>query len=103
MVASICLFFSPITIILGYIPLVGGFISGIVFFAILLAALLLCIPLFFFALSVAWLRFHPKVGFILLGIGLVVLAVILVINFTSKNGGTGTGTSHLMNLRFGHF
>ena len=95
MVASICLFFSPITTIIGYIPLVGGFISGVLFFAILLAAILLCIPLFFFALSIAWIRFHPKVGIVLLVIGLVVLAVILIINYTS-GGKAGSGPGHLL-------
>ena len=70
-------------------------------FAILLGALIICIPIFFFALSVAWLRFHPKVGIVLLLIGLVVLGVILFINF-SKGGGAGAGASHLLSLRNGH-
>ena len=101
LVASICLFFSPITTLIGYIPLVGGFISGVLFFAILLGALIICIPIFFLALSIAWLRFHPKVGIVLLLIGLVVLGVILFFNF-SKGGGAGAGASHLLSLRNGH-
>ena len=100
MVGSICLFFSPITTILGYIPLVGGFISGILFFAILLAALVICIPIFFLTVSVAWLRYHPKVGLLLLAIGLITLGVILVINYTRGNGTGGPGASHLLNLRY---
>ena len=100
MVFSITLFFSPITTIIGYIPLVGGFISGVLFFAILLAALLVCIPLFLIATSIAWLRFRPKIGFIIIGIAVIVLAIILVINSTSGNSGAG-GTSHLMASR--HF
>ena len=71
MVLGICLFFSPITTILGYIPLVGGFVSGVASFAIFVGAVLICIPLFLITVSLAWLRFHPKVGLVILGIGLV--------------------------------
>lgn len=73
MVLGICLFFSPITTILGYIPLVGGFVSGVASFAIFLGAVLVCIPLFLIAVSLAWLRFHPKVGLMVLVVGLVIL------------------------------
>ena len=100
MVGGICLFFSPITSLIGYIPLVGGFISGVLFFAILLAALIICIPLFLIAVSIAWLRFHPKVGLILIGIALVILGIILAINFTQNKGGAAnTSASHLLVLR----
>jgi len=71
MVIGICLFFSPVTTLLGYIPLVGGFVSGVAGFAIFLGAVLACIPLFLIAVSLAWLRFHPKVGLMVLGVGLV--------------------------------
>lgn len=74
MVLGICLFFSPITTILGYIPLVGGFVSGIVGFAIFIGAVLFCIPMFVIALSLAWLRFHPKIGLVILSVGLIILA-----------------------------
>ena len=98
MVASICLFFSPITTLIGYIPFVGGFISGVLFFAILLAAILICIPIFLLVMSAAWLRYHWKVGVIMLAIGLVILGVILVVNGSS--GGTASGAaSHLAILR----
>ena len=78
MVAGICLFFSPITTILGYIPLVGGFISGIAGFAIFIGAVLVCIPLFLIALSLAWLRFHPKIGCLILSIGLAIFAIFWI-------------------------
>jgi len=77
MVAGVYLFFSPIVNILNYIPLVGGIISGIVGFAIFLAAFLVCIPLWIIAVSVAWLFYHPKVGLIILGIGLAIFGLIL--------------------------
>jgi hypothetical protein len=98
MVLGICLFFSPITTILGYIPLVGGIISGIVGFAIFLAALLVCIPLFFLATSIAWLRYHPKIGIALVLIGGAVLA-FLIIYSNSKGGTNSSGApSHFMSL-----
>lgn len=80
MVAGICLFFSPITTLLGYIPLVGGFLSGVAGFAIFLGAVLICIPLFLMAVSLAWLRFHPVIGCGLLSVG---LAIFLLFWFTS--------------------
>ena len=78
MVVGICMFFSPITTILGYIPLVGGFISGIAGFAILIGAVLVCIPLFLIALSLAWLRFHPKIGLLILSVGVVVFLILWI-------------------------
>ncbi len=78
MVLGIYWFLSPIVILVGYIPLVGGIISGILGFAIFLAALLICIPLYLLMTSIAWLRFHPKVGIILLLIAGGILAFFLI-------------------------
>ena len=75
MVAGICIFFSPITTLLGYIPLVGGFISGVAGFAIFIGAVLLCIPLFLMTTALAWRRFHPKMGLIMLGIGFGIFSI----------------------------
>ena len=82
MVFGICLFFSPITTLIGYIPLVGGFISGVLFWAIFIAALIICLPIFIIVLSIAWLRYRPKIGLIILGIGLAILAVVLIVSKT---------------------
>lgn len=84
MVIGICMFFSPITTILGFIPLVGGLLKGTVGFVIFLAALIVCIPLWIIAFSLAWLWYHPKVGAIFLGIGLAILGVIIFINMRSS-------------------
>lgn len=78
MVLGICLFFSPITTILGYIPLVGGFVKGVAAFAIFIGAVLFCIPLFIVAVSVAWLRFHPKIGIMVLSIGVAIFLVFWI-------------------------
>ena len=76
MVLGICLFFSPITTILGYIPLVGGFVSGIAGFAIFIGAVIICIPLFAIALSLAWLVYHPKVGLVIFSAALLIFGYI---------------------------
>jgi len=98
LVASICMFFSPITTILGYIPLVGGFISGIVGFAIFLAALLVSIPIFFLVTSIAWLRYRPIIGAALLIIGLGILTFFIVYN-KSKGGDAPPNAAHFMAFR----
>ena len=100
MVFGIYLFFSPIVNLLGYIPLIGGIISGIVGFAIFLASFLIAIPLYILAISIAWLVFHPKVGLILLAIGGVILAVILILgrNKGGNEGSSGT-QAHFLALR----
>lgn len=100
-VLGIYLFFSPIVELIGYIPLVGGIISGILGFAILLAAFLIAIPLYLIFTAISWLRFHLKVGLILLGIAAVIIIVILVLN--GKGGGgqdsTSAAAAHFLGLR----
>lgn len=92
MVLGICLFFSPITTLIGYIPLVGGFISGVIGFAILLAAVIVCLPLYLIATSIAWLVFRPKVGLILIGIGLVIAGVVIFFLTKSPSNSGGNGS-----------
>lgn len=104
LVFSICLFFSPITTLLGYIPLLGGFISQVVAWAIFLAALIICIPIYIIMTSIAWLRFHPKVGIAILAIGLAILAGILIYNHSKQDSGSSGGTvTHFMTIhRYSH-
>ena len=84
MVIGICMFFSPVTTILGFVPLIGGILKGSVGFIIFFGALIVCIPLWIIAFSLAWLFYHPKVGAIFLGIGLLILGIILAINYSRK-------------------
>lgn len=84
MVASICAFFSPITTILGYVPLLGGLLSNIVGLAIFLAALIVCIPLFLLAVGICWLIVHPKVGAAILGVALLATGIVLAIIFINR-------------------
>jgi hypothetical protein len=101
MVFGIYLFFSPIVNLIGFIPLVGGILSGILGFAIFLAAFLISIPLYILATAIAWLRFHPKIGFILLAIGGIILAVILIISNSNKGSDSGANaqSAHFLVLR----
>ena len=99
MVLSICAFFSPITTLLGYVPLLGGILSNVVGLAIFLAAIIVCIPLFLLAVSICWLIFHPKVGLILLGVALLVTGAVLAIIFVNKgkdNGQAAQTAKHLV-------
>lgn len=77
MVIGICIFFSPITAILGYIPLVGGLLKSAVGIAIFLAALIICIPLYLLTFSIAWLFYHPKIGIPLLILSLAIAGLII--------------------------
>ena len=84
MVFSICAFFFPITHLIGYVTLLGGFLSGFISLAILIAALVICLPLFLLAVAISWLVFHPKAGLILLGIGLLIAGVVSLIIYLTK-------------------
>ncbi len=84
MVLSICCFFSPITTLIGYVPFLGGILSNALGFAIFLAACIVCIPLFILVVSVSWLIFHPKIGLIILGIGILIAGIVLTIIFINK-------------------
>ena len=84
MVFAIILFFSPITTLLGYIPLIGGILKGTTGILIFAAALIVCIPLFIITFSLAWLWYHPKVGIIILGVGLLILGLIIFLNYNRK-------------------
>lgn len=100
MVFGIYTFFSPIVNLLGYIPLIGGLISGIVGFAILLASFFIAIPIYILAISAAWLFYHPKVGLILLAIGGVILALVLILGGNKDDSsGSSPPQAHFMALR----
>ena len=62
MVIGICAFFSPFVEVLGYLPIVGGFLKGTAGIIVFLAAFIISIPLFFVTFGLAWLRYHPVSG-----------------------------------------
>jgi hypothetical protein len=85
MVLAICWFFSPITTLLGYIPLLGGILKGTAGLIIFFGAVIITIPIFIITYSLAWLFYHPKVGLIILGVGLAILGGIIALS-VYKNG-----------------
>jgi ABC-type multidrug transport system fused ATPase/permease subunit len=104
MVLGMWLFFSPISNILGYIPLVGGILKSTVGFILFVAALLICIPLYLIAFSLAWLWYHPKVGIAIFLVAIAILVTIIVLNNRGSSGDTAAATQtakHLwQNLRY---
>ena len=84
MVFGIVLFFSPITNILGYFPLIGGLLKGTVGFIIFVGAIIISIPLYIITFSLAWLFYHPKVGIFILGLGVTIITVLIIVSSQSK-------------------
>jgi hypothetical protein len=80
MVLGIYVFLSPIVELLGYIPLVGGFLKATTGALIFLAALIVCIPLFLVTFSLAWLVYHPKTGILVLLLAGVIVGIIVVLD-----------------------
>jgi hypothetical protein len=80
LVGGLMCFFSPMTSMLGHIPLLGGILKTVTELAVLLACLLVCIPIYLLMVSVAWLFYHPKVGIVILIIGIIGLAIIFAIS-----------------------
>jgi hypothetical protein len=93
MVLGMWLFFSPIANILGYIPLVGGILKSTVGFFLFLAALIICIPLFLIAFSLAWLWYHPKVGIVIFLVAIAILVTIIVLNSKGSGDSSAAGTT----------
>ena len=82
MVAGIYLFFSPIVDLIGYIPIVGGFLKSTIAGVIILGAVIVSIPLYLLTFSLAWLRYHPKTGLLLLLAVAIIITVIVVLDQT---------------------
>lgn len=93
MVLGLVLFFSPITNILGYFPLIGGILKGTVGFLIFVGAIIICIPLYIITFSLAWLFYHPKVGIVILGIGFAITAGLIIISQSKGNSDISTNSS----------
>lgn len=80
MVCGLAMFFSPLTAMLGYIPLLGGILQGTANVLIFIACLLVCLPLYLLVLSIAWLFYHPKVGIPLLTLGIIGVGILIWIS-----------------------
>jgi len=84
MIVGFCLLFSPLIDLLGFVPFVGGFLKGSLALIVTVGGLIICIPLWIITFSIAWTWYHPKVGLIFLGIGLLILSGLLFYNQISK-------------------
>lgn len=84
MTVGFCLLFTPLIDILGFVPLVGGFLKGSLALIITVGGFIICIPVWIITFSVAWTWYHPKIGLIFLGTGLTVLSAIFIYNHISN-------------------
>ena len=80
MVLGIFLFFNPIVDLIGYIPIVGGFLKGTVGTIVFAGAVIVSIPLFIFTFSLAWLAYHPKIGLLLLFVAALIVGIIVILD-----------------------
>lgn len=78
MVLGICVFFSPIVEVIGYLPLVGGFLKATTGIIVFLAAFLVSLPLFAIVFGLSWLRYHPVIGGSALGVAALILIAFQV-------------------------
>jgi hypothetical protein len=85
MAMAFCVFLSPITTLLGYVPFIGGSLSSSVGTAIFISALIISIPLFLLVISICWLIAHPKVGLILFGFALLAFGIVVAITLVNNN------------------
>lgn len=77
MVIGFCIFFGPIVEAIGYFPIFGSFMKGFAGILVFFAALMICIPLFLVVFG-AWIRYHPKIGGIVLGLASVSLMIVYI-------------------------
>lgn len=78
-VLGVYMLLFPIVTILGFIPLLEGFIPGTSIGGVIIAALIFSIHLYFVTLAIAWTFFFPKIGRILLVLGLVILTIVIIL------------------------
>lgn len=83
LVLSIVILLSPISKVLGFIPLVGGILKGVSSLVFLLSAIIIAIPLYLVTFSIAWIVYNPRKGIIILVTGLAIFVVLVVVNYLS--------------------
>ena len=74
------LFFSPIVSLISWIPLIGVLLGYILGFAVFIIALVLGSLIFFLVFALAWIRYRPLFGALLLTGILAVTITLVVIN-----------------------
>lgn len=74
------LFFSPIISLISWIPLIGVLLGYILGFAVFIIALVLGSLIFLLVFALAWVRYRPLFGALLLTGILAVTITLVVIN-----------------------
>lgn len=75
-VLGLYLIFTPIIVTLGWIPLVGVFLSSVAAFAAVLVALIAGVTMSVFVMAMAWLFFRPLMSLTLITLASVASYVI---------------------------
>ena len=82
MVLGIYFLFWPITDMIGYIPIVGGWIKSEVQAMILVGAIIVAIPTYVLTFGIGWVRYNPKRGFPIILFGLICVIVLIAVGVT---------------------
>lgn len=81
------MFFSPISIIVSYFPLLGGFLSAVTSFIFgivvnisnniyLKKSFIIGTVITLFTVAIAWIWYRPLIGFALFGLGIAILGFL---------------------------
>jgi len=63
---GLCLFFSPITYIVSWIPLLGNVLGSVTAFVFGLISFTIALPITLLVISLAWVWYRPKIGIVLI-------------------------------------
>ena len=86
---GVYLFFSPISIIISYFPLLGEFLAAVTSFIFAIVvnimhniyfkkSFIVGTVITMFAIAIAWIWYRPLIGFALLGLGIAVLGLLYI-------------------------
>ena len=84
---GLCLFFSPISIIISYFPLLGGFLSEVTSFIFGVVvdishyidfkkSFMIGTVITIITIAIAWIWFRPLIGLALLGLGIAISGLL---------------------------
>jgi hypothetical protein len=82
LVLGIWALFTPISELLGYIPLIGGVLKGVLNFVLILASFLVSLPIWLLAAAIIWFFYHPKIALIILAAGGIAAGIVVAVTAT---------------------
>lgn len=77
MILGVYFLFWPITELIGYIPIVGGWIKSEANSMILVGAIIVTIPTYVLTFGIGWVRYNPKAGLPIIVFGLICVGVLI--------------------------